>query len=108
MELEETLRNGVVLAKLGHCFAPTVVPLKKIYDPEQSRYKVRLGGYLPSGAPWALQGSFWGGVTGFALGFNLMSLGEKGGLSLILCFLSSRQPGSTSGTRITSTTGGMR
>uniref|UniRef100_A0A8C6J8G4 Uncharacterized protein n=1 Tax=Melopsittacus undulatus TaxID=13146 RepID=A0A8C6J8G4_MELUD len=40
MELEETLRNGVVLAKLGHCFAPTVVPLKKIYDPEQTRYKV--------------------------------------------------------------------
>lgn len=40
-ELEETLRNGVVLAKLGHCFAPTVVPLKKIYDREQTRYKVR-------------------------------------------------------------------
>ncbi|KAM6294198.1 ras GTPase-activating-like protein IQGAP3 [Aegotheles albertisi] len=38
-ELEETLRNGVVLAKLGHCFAPTVVPLKKIYDHEQTRYK---------------------------------------------------------------------
>ncbi|NXO97180.1 IQGA3 protein, partial [Certhia brachydactyla] len=39
MELEETLRNGVFLAKLGHCFAPSVVPLKKIYDPEQTRYK---------------------------------------------------------------------
>ncbi|XP_050183784.1 ras GTPase-activating-like protein IQGAP3 [Myiozetetes cayanensis] len=38
-ELEETLRNGVLLAKLGHCFAPTVVPLKKIYDREQARYK---------------------------------------------------------------------
>ncbi|XP_071435663.1 ras GTPase-activating-like protein IQGAP3 isoform X1 [Pithys albifrons albifrons] len=38
-ELEETLRNGVLLAKLGHCFAPTVVPLKKIYDCEQMRYK---------------------------------------------------------------------
>ncbi|KFQ91122.1 Ras GTPase-activating-like IQGAP3, partial [Nipponia nippon] len=38
-ELEESLRNGVVLAKLGHCFAPTVVPLKKIYDCEQTRYK---------------------------------------------------------------------
>ncbi|NXU83382.1 IQGA3 protein, partial [Xiphorhynchus elegans] len=38
-ELEETLRNGVLLAKLGHCFAPTVVPLKKIYDREQMRYK---------------------------------------------------------------------
>ncbi|NXB42278.1 IQGA3 protein, partial [Leucopsar rothschildi] len=38
-ELEETLRNGVLLAKLGHCFAPAVVPMKKIYDPEQTRYK---------------------------------------------------------------------
>ncbi|NXA75193.1 IQGA3 protein, partial [Thryothorus ludovicianus] len=39
MELEETLRNGVLLAKLGHCFAPAIVPVKKIYDPEQTRYK---------------------------------------------------------------------
>uniref|UniRef100_A0A663DU29 IQ motif containing GTPase activating protein 3 n=1 Tax=Aquila chrysaetos chrysaetos TaxID=223781 RepID=A0A663DU29_AQUCH len=39
MELEESLRNGVILAKLGHCFAPTVVPLKKIYDCEQTQYK---------------------------------------------------------------------
>ncbi|NWI22317.1 IQGA3 protein, partial [Sula dactylatra] len=38
-ELEESLRNGVVLAKLGHCFAPAMVPLKKIYDREQTRYK---------------------------------------------------------------------
>ncbi|XP_026172581.1 ras GTPase-activating-like protein IQGAP3 [Mastacembelus armatus] len=38
-ELEEALRNGVVLAKLGHRFAPTAVPLKKIYDPEQHRYQ---------------------------------------------------------------------
>ncbi|XP_018534278.1 ras GTPase-activating-like protein IQGAP3 [Lates calcarifer] len=38
-ELEEGLRNGVVLAKLGHRFAPEVVPLKKIYDPEQQRYQ---------------------------------------------------------------------
>ncbi|NXO20605.1 IQGA3 protein, partial [Cisticola juncidis] len=38
-ELEETLRNGVLLAKLGHCFAPAIVPLRKIYDPEQTRYK---------------------------------------------------------------------
>uniref|UniRef100_A0A8B9SFL7 IQ motif containing GTPase activating protein 3 n=1 Tax=Apteryx owenii TaxID=8824 RepID=A0A8B9SFL7_APTOW len=38
-ELEESLRNGVVLAKLGHCFAPDLVPLKKIYDREQLRYK---------------------------------------------------------------------
>uniref|UniRef100_A0A4W6DI86 IQ motif containing GTPase activating protein 3 n=1 Tax=Lates calcarifer TaxID=8187 RepID=A0A4W6DI86_LATCA len=40
-ELEEGLRNGVVLAKLGHRFAPEVVPLKKIYDPEQQRYQER-------------------------------------------------------------------
>ncbi|XP_025899040.1 ras GTPase-activating-like protein IQGAP3 [Nothoprocta perdicaria] len=39
MELEESLRNGVILAKLGHCFAPELVPLKKIYDREQLRYK---------------------------------------------------------------------
>ncbi|XP_074836699.1 ras GTPase-activating-like protein IQGAP3 [Carettochelys insculpta] len=38
-ELEESLRNGVILAKLGHCFAPDVIPLKKIYDCEQARYK---------------------------------------------------------------------
>ncbi|XP_062367708.1 ras GTPase-activating-like protein IQGAP3 isoform X2 [Cinclus cinclus] len=38
-ELEETLCNGVLLAKLGHCFAPAVVPVKKIYDPEQTQYK---------------------------------------------------------------------
>ncbi|KAL0984873.1 hypothetical protein UPYG_G00149790 [Umbra pygmaea] len=38
-ELEEGLRNGVLLAKLGHCFAPNIVPLKKIYDLNQERYK---------------------------------------------------------------------
>ncbi|KAM7382787.1 hypothetical protein PAMP_002497 [Pampus punctatissimus] len=38
-ELEEALRNGVVLAKLGHRFTPTAVPLKKIYDPDQQRYQ---------------------------------------------------------------------
>lgn len=38
-ELEESLRNGVVLAKLGHCFSPETVPLKKIYDINQARYK---------------------------------------------------------------------
>lgn len=40
-ELEEGLRNGVYLAKLGHFFAPSVVPLKKIYDKDQARYKSR-------------------------------------------------------------------
>ncbi|XP_045901398.1 ras GTPase-activating-like protein IQGAP3 isoform X2 [Micropterus dolomieu] len=38
-ELEEALRNGVILAKLGHRFAPNAVPLKKIYDPDQLRYQ---------------------------------------------------------------------
>uniref|UniRef100_A0AAR2INF2 IQ motif containing GTPase activating protein 3 n=1 Tax=Pygocentrus nattereri TaxID=42514 RepID=A0AAR2INF2_PYGNA len=38
-ELEEALRNGVLLAKLGHCFAPNIVPIKKIYDIDQERYK---------------------------------------------------------------------
>ncbi|XP_034466627.1 ras GTPase-activating-like protein IQGAP3 [Hippoglossus hippoglossus] len=38
-DLEEGLRNGVILAKLGHRFAPNSVPLKKIYDPEQQRYQ---------------------------------------------------------------------
>ncbi|XP_077431059.1 ras GTPase-activating-like protein IQGAP3 isoform X2 [Vanacampus margaritifer] len=38
-ELEEALRNGVLLAKLAHRFAPAVVPRKKIYDSEQLRYK---------------------------------------------------------------------
>lgn len=39
-ELEESLRNGVLLAKLAHRFAPMVVPLKKIYDLNQQRYQV--------------------------------------------------------------------
>lgn len=52
-ELEENLRNGVLLAKLGHCFAPAVVPLKKIYDRQQTRYKVRL---------WCWGRGSWGGV----------------------------------------------
>uniref|UniRef100_A0AAQ5XTH9 IQ motif containing GTPase activating protein 1 n=1 Tax=Amphiprion ocellaris TaxID=80972 RepID=A0AAQ5XTH9_AMPOC len=38
-ELEEGLRNGVYLAKLGNFFAPKTVSLKKIYDREQTRYK---------------------------------------------------------------------
>ena len=39
-ELEEGLRNGVYLAKLAHFMAPQKVPLKKIYDKEQTRFKV--------------------------------------------------------------------
>lgn len=38
-ELEEGLRNGVYLAKLGHRFHPESVPLKRIYDINQSRYR---------------------------------------------------------------------
>ena len=41
-ELEDALRNGVILCKLGHYYAPDVLPLKKIYDLDQSKYKVRL------------------------------------------------------------------
>ncbi|KAL7980216.1 hypothetical protein Chor_001484 [Crotalus horridus] len=40
-ELEEGLRNGVYLAKLGNFFSPKVVSLKKIYDREQARYKAK-------------------------------------------------------------------
>ncbi|XP_063225075.1 ras GTPase-activating-like protein IQGAP1 isoform X2 [Bacillus rossius redtenbacheri] len=39
-ELEESLRNGVYLAKLGHLVAPETVPLSKIFDTEQKRYRV--------------------------------------------------------------------
>lgn len=41
-ELEENFQNGVFLAKLGHFFAPKVVPMKRIYDHDQSRYQVRI------------------------------------------------------------------
>ncbi|CAF4793193.1 unnamed protein product [Pieris macdunnoughi] len=40
VEFEECLRNGVYLAKLGHFIAPDVLPLNKIYDIDQRRYKV--------------------------------------------------------------------
>ncbi|KAM4600495.1 ras GTPase-activating-like protein IQGAP3 [Polymixia lowei] len=40
-ELEEGLRNGVLLAKLGHCFSPNTVPLRKIYDVDQQRYQAQ-------------------------------------------------------------------
>ncbi|KAM4810421.1 ras GTPase-activating-like protein IQGAP2 [Rhinophrynus dorsalis] len=38
-ELEEGLRNGVYLAKLGKFFAPKMISEKKIYDVEQTRFK---------------------------------------------------------------------
>jgi len=39
-ELEEALRNGVYLARLAHIVTPDEVPLTRIYDREQRRYKV--------------------------------------------------------------------
>lgn len=42
-ELEESLRNGVLLAKLGHFFAPDVVPLRKIYDLDQAQFQASVG-----------------------------------------------------------------
>ena len=39
-ELEEGLRNGVYLAKLANFFAPDKVPIKRIYDRDQTRFKV--------------------------------------------------------------------
>lgn len=56
-ELEEGLRNGVYLAKLGNFFAPRTVSLKKIYDREQTRYKVRTCGTTN---PWT---EVWDGQT---------------------------------------------
>lgn len=39
IEMEENLRNGVYLAKLARFMAPDVLPLNKIYDAEQRKYK---------------------------------------------------------------------
>lgn len=41
VELEEGLRNGVVLAKLAHFISPDLVPMKKVYDKDLLRYKAR-------------------------------------------------------------------
>lgn len=41
-ELEEGLRNGVYLGKLATFFAPKMVSEKRIYDRDQSRYKVNI------------------------------------------------------------------
>ena len=41
LDLEEALRNGVFLAKMGHYFAPEIVPKKRIYDTELLRFKAR-------------------------------------------------------------------
>ncbi|KAL4712639.1 hypothetical protein ACJJTC_007936 [Scirpophaga incertulas] len=39
-EFEESLRNGVYLAKLGNFISPELLPINKIYDIDQRRYKV--------------------------------------------------------------------
>ncbi|GMR54431.1 hypothetical protein PMAYCL1PPCAC_24626, partial [Pristionchus mayeri] len=40
-ELETILANGVLLARLGHSFAPETVPWGKIHDKDQTRYRER-------------------------------------------------------------------
>ncbi|CAK1602079.1 unnamed protein product [Parnassius mnemosyne] len=40
IEFEECLRNGVYLAKLGNFISPELLPLSKIYDVDQRRYKI--------------------------------------------------------------------
>lgn len=39
-ELEQALRNGVILCRLGHYYAPTVIPIRRIYDFDEAKYKV--------------------------------------------------------------------
>ena len=39
-ELEEALRNGVILGRLGHFYAPEILPLRRIYDRDQAKYHV--------------------------------------------------------------------
>lgn len=39
-QLEESLRNGVYLARLAHILTPEDVPLNRIYDRELKRYKI--------------------------------------------------------------------
>jgi len=40
VELEEGLRNGVALAKLAHFISPEIIPVRKIFDSDLSRYEV--------------------------------------------------------------------
>lgn len=39
-ELEARLRNGVYFAKLGHFITPHIVPMRKIFDVDQSIYNI--------------------------------------------------------------------
>lgn len=38
--IENELRNGVIIAKLAHFFAPKAVAIKNIYDADLAIYKV--------------------------------------------------------------------
>ena len=40
-ELEEALRTGVILGKLGNFFSPEVVPVRKIYDRDLKKFQVQ-------------------------------------------------------------------
>ncbi|XP_064390864.1 ras GTPase-activating-like protein IQGAP1 isoform X3 [Halichondria panicea] len=40
-ELEQALRNGVILCRLGHYYAPTVIPIRRIYDFDEAKYKAK-------------------------------------------------------------------
>jgi hypothetical protein len=40
-ELEEALRNGVILGRLGHFYAPEILPLRRIYDRDQAKYHAK-------------------------------------------------------------------
>ena len=39
-ELEEALRNGVILARVANFFAPEAVPYRRIFDKELKHYNV--------------------------------------------------------------------
>ena len=41
-ELEESLRTGVILCKLGHWMEPEVLPLRRIYDLDGAKFQVLL------------------------------------------------------------------
>lgn len=40
IDLEENFRNGVLLAQLGHYFAPEIVPHDKIFDIDQVLFEI--------------------------------------------------------------------
>ena len=56
-ELEQALRNGVILCRLGHYYAPEVLPLKRIYDLDEAKYRVRKPGQSSFVYPYSLAAS---------------------------------------------------